>query len=289
MNNYSNSKKVWFVTGASKGLGLELVRELIGQGFQVAATSRSSASLIKAVGEASNDFLPLEMDLLNEHSVRSAIEKTREVFGQIDVIVNNAGFGQLGTLEELSDSEARGNFDVNVFGVLNVIRSAMPILREQRTGHIINISSIAGVTGGFPGLGIYSATKFALAGLSESLAVEAKPFGTKVTIIYPGYFRTEFLSKDSLSLARNPLPEYKEVRQLEDVHENQIRGNQPGDPQRAAKVIIETAKQEIPPLHLFLGSDAFQMANQKVIDLQEALEKNKQLTVSTDFPSQLSR
>lgn len=286
MKNYSNSKKVWFVTGASKGLGLELVRELINQGFQVAATSRSAAGLIEAVGEASSDFLPLEMNLLDERNVRAAIEKTRETFGRIDVIVNNAGFGQLGTLEELSDAEARGNFDVNVFGMLNVIRAAMPVLREQRAGHIFNISSIAGVTGGFPGWGVYCATKFAVAGLSESLAAEAKSFGVKVTIVYPGYFRTEFLSNDSLSGARNPIAEYEEARQLEAVHENQIRGNQPGDPHRAAEVMIETSGQENPPLHLFLGSDAFQMANQKIADLQGALEGNKKLTISTDFASQ---
>jgi NADP-dependent 3-hydroxy acid dehydrogenase YdfG len=152
------TKKVWFVTGASKGLGLALVKKLLENNYRVVATSRSSQSLIKEIGEASDSFLPLEVSLTDNENVKSAIAKSVDYFGQIDVIVNNAGYGQLGTLEELSDEETRANFDINVFGTLNVIRNAMPYLRQQKSGHIFNISSIGGYSGNFPGWGVYCST-----------------------------------------------------------------------------------------------------------------------------------
>src|SRR5688572_14506121 len=207
-----SNKKTWFVTGASKGLGLSLVKQLLSQGYQVAATSRSLNDLNKAVGENNPDFLPLTVDLKTEASVEKAVNAAVDRFGKIDVVVNNAGYGQAGSLEELSDRESRDNFDINVFGVLNVIRSVMPHLRKQGFGHILNISSIAGFTAGFPGFGIYCATKFALEGLSESLATEAKAFGIKVTLVEPGYFRTSFLTADSLRVPANEIAAYKEVR-----------------------------------------------------------------------------
>jgi len=148
--------------------------------------------LIGAVGEKSENFLSLEMDILNERSVSEAIQKTLAAFGEINVIVNNASYGQMGTLEELSDREARRNFDVNVFGVLNVIRSVMPHLRAQGSRQVFNISSIGGYTANFPGAGIYCATKFAVAGLTESLAAEAKAFGINVSVVYPGYLPHRF-------------------------------------------------------------------------------------------------
>ena len=164
-----DTKKVWFVTGASKGLGLTLVKKLLANGYRVAATSRDAKVLNAEVGKNDGKFLALQVDLVNQGSVISAIDETIEKFGNIDVVVNNAGYGQLGTLEELSDKEARQNFDINVFGTLNVIRAVMPHFRNRKAGHIINISSIAGYLGAFPGWGIYNATKFAVAGLSEAL------------------------------------------------------------------------------------------------------------------------
>jgi len=157
-----NTQKVWFVTGASKGLGLTLVKRLLNEGHSVAATSRNVSELKSAVDSESASFLPLEMDLINEASVSESIKKTADHFGKIDIIVNNAGYGQLGTLEELTDEESRKNFDTNVFGSLNVIRKAMPYLREQKNGHIINIASIGGLSGDFTGWGIYCATQFAV-------------------------------------------------------------------------------------------------------------------------------
>ena len=277
-----DTKKVWFVTGASKGLGLSLVKRLLSEGYKVAATSRTVESLEKEVGISVN-FLPLEVNITNEKSVSKGIAKTLETFGTIDVVVNNAGYGQLGTLEELSDKEARQNFDTNVFGLLNVMRKVMPHLRNKKSGHIINISSIAGFMGAFPGWGIYNATKFAVAGLTEAFSAEATSLGVKATIVYPGYFKTNFLLKGSLRLAENPIAEYKEARNLEEVHDTQIIGNQPGDPEKAALAFIQLAESKNPPLHFFMGSDAFGMANNKIGILQSDLSDKEALSKSTDY------
>jgi len=277
-----DSKKVWLVTGASKGLGLSLVKRLLNEGYQVAATSRTVENLEKEVGTSAN-FLPLEVNVTDEKSVSKAIAKTLESFGTIDVVVNNAGYGQLGTLEELSDREARLNFDTNVFGLLNVMRNVMPHLRNKKSGHIINVSSIAGFLGAFPGWGIYNATKFAVAGLTEAFSAEATSLGIKATIVYPGYFKTNFLLQGSLCLAENPIAEYKAARDLEVVHDTQIIGNQPGDPGKAALAFIQLVESENPPLHFFMGSDSFGMANNKIGILQSELSANEKLSKSTDF------
>lgn len=275
------NSKVWFITGASKGLGLELAKKLLAEGFKVAATSRNEASLINELGNASEKFLPLEMDLLNEKSVQNAINKAVSHFNTIDVLVNNAGYGLLGALEELTDAESRKNFEVNVFGLLNVIRNTMPILRANQSGHIFNISSVGGYFGEFPGWGIYCSTKFAVAGLTESLAAEIKPFGIHATIVYPGYFRTDFLKDGSLLLPENPIADYKEVRQSENAHKGDINENQPGDPVKLAEALIKVSQDQNPPLHLFLGEDAFNMANQKIASVQSELGKWKEVSVST--------
>lgn len=278
-----NSKKVWFVTGASKGLGLTLVKKLLSEGYKVAATSRSVDSLTQSVGIDSSNFLPLQVDLINESSVSQAIETTIKTFGGIDVLVNNAGYGQLGTLEEMTDAEARENFDINVFGLLNVTRNIMPHFRAKKAGHIINISSIAGLLGAFPGWGVYCATKFAVVGLTEALSVEAKEFDIKATIVYPGYFNTNFLKEGSMKLAAHPIADYTAARNTEVWHETQMVGNQPGDPNRAAEVFIELAEMENAPLHFFMGSDSFGMANSKIEILQNALAANETLSKSTDY------
>jgi len=275
------NSKVWFITGASKGLGLELAKKLLAEGFKVAATSRNEASLINKLGNASEKFFPLEMDLLNEKSVQNAINKAVSHFNTIDVLVNNAGYGLLGALEELTNAESRKNFEVNVFGLLNVIRNTMPILRANQSGHIFNISSVGGYFGEFPGWGIYCSTKFAVAGLTESLAAEIKPFGIHATIVYPGYFRTDFLKDSSLLLPENPIADYKEVRQSENAHKGDINENQPGDPIKLAEALIKVSQDQNPPLHLFLGEDAFNMANQKIASVQSELGKWKEVSVST--------
>lgn len=275
--------KVFFITGASKGFGLEMTRQLLATGHSVAATSRSKARLNEAAGTESSSFLPLEVDLTDPSNVAKAVSEAIETFGRLDVIINNAGYGQLGGLEELSDAEARANYDINVFGTHNVIRAVLPQLRTQQSGHIINISSIAGITGGFPGWGVYCGTKFAVEGLSESLAAEVAQFGIKVTVVAPGYFRTEFLEDSSLNLPQNRLPAYTAIRESETVHSDQIKGNQPGDPVKGAAAIIRIAGTENPPLHLLLGPDAYAMAEKKMADLKSEMEAWKELTLSTDL------
>lgn len=277
-----DNKKVWFITGASKGIGLSLVKALLAQNYAVAATSRTIQFLKEQVGEKAN-FLSLEVNLVDEASVKDAINKTIDHFGGIDVVVNNAGYGQLGTIEELTDEETRKNFDVNVFGSLNVIRNVMPFMRMKKSGHIINISSIAGFTGEYSGVGIYCATKFAVAGFTEALSAEAKEFGISVTVVYPGVFRTNFLEQDSIGLPKNPIAEYTEGRKVESFHLNELNGNQQGNPEKAAVALIKITETANPPLHLFLGSDAFKQAQEKIEELKKALNDNESLSRSTDF------
>lgn len=278
-----SNNNVWFVTGASKGLGLSLVKKFLANGYKVAATSRSSKELIKQAGKPSSNFLPLEMDIVSSDSVRSAIAKAVDYFSSIDVVVNNAGYGQIGTVEELSDEEVRKNFDVNVFGLLNVVRNIMPFFRKSRSGHIFNITSIGGYSGNYPGWGIYCATKFAVAGLTESLEAEARDFGIKTTLVYPGYFRTNFLSSGSVQTPANPIAEYAKARESESFHQNQMDGNQQGDPEKAADVMIQISKEENPPLHLFLGEDAYDGAYKKMEIVKNELERWKSETLSTSF------
>jgi NAD(P)-dependent dehydrogenase (short-subunit alcohol dehydrogenase family) len=275
------NQKVWFVTGASKGLGLTLVKKLLANGYFVAATSRHKEELEIAVGKEVN-FLALEVNLTNEASVSNALTAAIEKFGRIDVVVNNAGYGLVGGLEELSDQESRGNFDINVFGMLNVIRNVLPHLRTQQSGHIFNIASIGGFTGSYPGFGIYCATKFAVHGLSESLATEVNAFGIKVTIVSPGYFRTNFLDS-SLATPAAPIDAYESVRASQIMHQEQINGNQQGDPEKAAEVFIKVAALDQAPLHLFLGQDAYDAVNQKIKSVEREMEVVKYLALSTAF------
>lgn len=274
------TQKVWFVTGASQGLGLALVKKLIAQKYKVAATSRNVQSLIDSLGSASDHFLPIAMEICDESSVAAAIKNVVDHFGKIDVIVNNAGYSLIGTLEELSAAEVQQNFDVNVFGALHVIRYAAPHLRAQLQGHVFNIASIGGYDGGYPGFGIYCATKFAVVGFTEGLAAEMQEFGVKVTAVYPGYFRTNFLSKGSLQLPKNPIAEYTNARAMEKAHQQDINGSQPNDPDRAAEVLIEIASLPEPPVHLFLGKDAYAVVEAK--DKRVAAEMNAFKTLATD-------
>jgi len=278
------NQQVWFVTGASKGLGLILTQQLLKAGHKVVATSRTINILTGTIGTGqSENFLPLEMVLTDETSVKNAISRTVEVFGKIDIIVNNAGYGQFGTLEELSDQESRRNFDINVFGSLNVIRHAMPYLRTQRSGKIFNISSIGGYAGNFAGWGIYCATKFAVAGFTESLAAEIKGFGISATVVYPGYFRTSFLTQESLMGPSHSIDAYEDARASQAAHQHDINGNQEGDPVKGVAVLIKIASEINPPVHLFLGQDAYDMAGTKIATVQHDLETWKALTVSTGF------
>jgi NAD(P)-dependent dehydrogenase (short-subunit alcohol dehydrogenase family) len=273
--------KTWFITGASKGFGLSLVKQLLAAGQNVAATSRNLDELVRVVGPTADNFFPVEVDLGNEDSVGCAINRTHKVFGKIDVVINNAGYGIGGSIEELTDKETRDSFDVNVFGTLNVIRMVMPYMREQQSGHIINISSIAGIAPA-TGWAIYAATKFSVIGLSEVLAEDVKSFGVKVTVVAPGAFRTSFLTPESLTIAKHPIGAYQEVR---DSHTRYLKmdGQQAGDPERAAEAIIEVAGEENPPLYLLLGGDAYDRAMSKLDKLEKEFRLNEDISRSMAY------
>lgn len=276
------TKKVWFITGASKGLGLMLVKALLSQDYYVAATSRTKHALIEVLGSPEN-FLPIEMDITSDADVARAVQEVLKTFGRIDVVVNNAGYSQIGTLEELTDSEARRNFDVNVFGSLNVIRNTVPHLRQQQSGHIFNIASIGALMGGYPAFGVYCATKFAVAGFTEALVEEMKPFGVHTTLVYPGYFRTNFLANGSIQTPENRIDAYTSARQMEAAHLNDINGNQPNDPQKAAELLIQLSKMEHPPVHFLMGVDALTVLQNKMTILRQESTKWKEYTASTSF------
>ncbi|MFD1257477.1 SDR family NAD(P)-dependent oxidoreductase [Mucilaginibacter terrae] len=275
------AKKVWFITGASKGFGLSLVKQLLRSGQPVAATSRNIDELVKAVGSSPAHFLPLQANLANEASVAAAIYETNELFGRIDVVVNNAGYGIGGSIEELTDEENRNSFDVNVFGTLNVIRKVMPYLRKQQSGHIINLSSIAGIAPG-SGWAIYTASKFAVIGLSEVLANDVRQFGIKVTVVAPGAFRNNLLTPHSLIMTENSANEYSDVR---DSHTRylQIDGNQDSDPEKAANAMIDIANEQYAPLYLLLGTDAYERAMHKLEYLDKEFRLNKELSKSMAY------
>jgi len=274
-------KKVWFISGASKGIGLSLVIQLLKAGQLVAATSRNVNDLIAAVNSNSKQFLPLAVNLKDELSVEQAINATITQFGKIDVVINNAGYGIGGSIEELTDEETRNAFDINVFGTLNVIRKVSPHLRAQRSGHIINIASIAGIAGA-TGWSVYSATKAAVIALSEVLADDVKAFGIKVTVVAPGAFRTNFLTSDSLVLPQNPIAEYEDVRA---VHAKYLKmdGEQIGDPEKAAAAMISVVSMPTPPVQLLLGNDALQRATAKNEALRKEYQDWKAITISTNY------
>lgn len=277
--------KTWFITGASKGIGLALARQLLARGDHVAVTSRTLQSLEAALGPASPHLLPLQVDLTDERSVQSAIEQTIATFGHLDVVVNNAGYGQQGTIEALSDSELRRNFEVNLFAPLNVLRAVLPHLRRQRCGHIINVASIVGFQGGYAGWGSYVSSKFALAGLTEALAAEVAELGINATILYPGPVRTDFLSSGSLVVAGRQIDDYKEAQVSLDLHLDSYAGNQSGDPERLALLIMQAADIAKPPLHLFVGQIANELAQQKMQAVREEMAIWKGSSEATDFPA----
>jgi len=278
-----DNKKVWYVTGASKGLGLALVRLLLEQGYRVAATSRDRAALTRTVGTQKN-FLPLEVDLTSEKSIADSLQTTHDSFGRIDVIVNNAGYGVAGTLEELSSEEVAQNFDINVFATIRVIQKAMPYLRAQHSGHILNISSVAGFAGA-TGWSVYAAAKASVIALSEVLSQDVESLGIKVTAIAPGAFRTQFLSTGSLAFSKNTIEAYTEVRASHQRY-RAMDGKQIGDPAKAAEVFIQLAESPDPPVLLFLGSDAYNRAIAKGTWLCDQLENWKPLSFSTQITEQ---
>jgi len=274
--------KVWYITGASQGLGLSLVKQLLAAGHRVAATSRSAGELQKATGvNDTSRFLPLEVDLTNADAIRQSIEQTVAGFGAIDVVVNNAGYGMEGTVEELDEKSMRAIFEINVFATIHVTRYALPYLRKQRSGHIINISSVAGFVGA-PGWAIYSATKSAVIAFSEVLALDVRELGIKVTVVGPSGFRTGFLTKNSLAITESRIADYQAVAQTQ-ARYAAMNGKQDGDPEKAAALFIQLAENPAPPLHLWLGANALDRAGEKIESMGQELNKWRELSVSADF------
>lgn len=271
----------WLVTGASRGLGLELVTQLLERGDNVTATTRSAERLADALSSADTTrLLPVEVSLTNEEQVRAAVAATKDRFGGLDVVVNNAGYGFLAAVEEVTDAEARELFDVQVFGAWNVLRAVLPGFRENRSGHIINISSILGLTT-FPGWGLYCAAKYALEGLTESLAAEVEGFGIRVNLIEPGYLRTDFLTPRSLRLPATTADAYPAIREMTEAHKA-MSGTQPGDPGKTATAIIAVATTGAAPVHQLLGSDSVSFADVRLDSLKADIDAARALAVTTD-------
>lgn len=275
-----DNQKIWFVTGASKGMGLLLTKLLLEKGHKVAATSRNTDSLKSNVGKESDHFLPLGLDITNSEDVKRAINQTIKYFGGLDVAVNNAGFSFIGSLEELTDEEIRKALDVNLFGTVNVIRASMSQFRKQRSGRIINIASAAGYIAG-PNIGSYVASKFAMVGLTEALALEAKHLNIKPTVVLPGSFRTNFLDEGSLNYAKNAIPDYESASTYKSYAKR--AGKQPGDPEKLVAELVNLANMENPPVHLILGPDSFKMIMDKRERDLEEFEAFKKISLSTDL------
>jgi short-subunit dehydrogenase len=226
-------------------------------------------------------FLPLVVDLNNLDCIDESIQQTLKAFGRIDVVVNNAGYGMTSTVEETGEQEIREIFEVNVFAAINVVKKIIPVWRKQRSGYIINIGSVAGFVGA-PGWAIYSATKAALAAFSEVLALDLKEFGINVTVVEPSGFRTGFLTTDSLALTVSNIEGYQAVK---DTQKRYLAGNgvQPGDPDKASNILIELSESATPPLHLYLGQDAYNRAAGKLKAMTTSLEEWKTVSISADF------
>lgn len=271
----------WFVTGTSRGLGLALVRHLLERGDHVAATTRSTERLLAGLdGAPTQNLLPLEVSLTDETSVDAAVGATVDRFGGIDVVVNNAGYGYLGAVEETTDADVRRMFDVQVNGTWNVLRAVLPVMREARSGHVITVSSILGLLA-FPGWGLYSAAKFAVEGLTEALAGEVADHGIRVTIVEPGYFDTNFLRSGSLELTSQAVDAYPAIRSMIETH-LAMPGTQLGDPVRAAAAIVTVAERGEGPLRQQLGSDSSGMAADRAAALAAEVAAARDLAVTTD-------
>lgn len=277
----STQSKVWFITGASRGFGALIAKDALARGDRVVATARNPQTLIAALGDHPN-LLALPLDVTNEQAALEAARQSIARFARVDILVNNAGYGLLGAVEESGDQEVKDLFNTNVFGLLNVIRAVVPYMRQKRSGHIINISSIGGYAS-YPGWGVYCATKFAVEALTESLAYELKPLGVRATTVEPGFFRTDFLDSTSLASTRLSLPEYADtVGAMRDFAASANHA-QPGDPAKLSQAILTLADSENPPLRLPLGSDTVDKLIEKNRFVEKELDDWRQLAVSTDF------
>jgi len=281
MTTSNNFKRIWLITGASRGIGAKIAAAALANGDAVVATARDANSITQRFGDQPG-LLAVTLDVTDEAQGVAVAKAAIEHFGRIDVLVNNAGFGLLGAVEEATADEVRRVYETNVFGLLNVTRAVLPYMRAARSGHVINLSSVGGYRSG-AGFGVYCSTKFAVEGLSEALHAELEPLGVKVTIVEPGYFRTEFLEGNSLVESPFSIADYDgtagEVRKIAKV----VTLNQPGDPDKLARVMITLVEAQKAPLRLPLGSDCVAAIEAKNSFVADELQTWREVSVSTDF------
>ena len=278
----NSSNRVWFITGCSTGLGRVLAEEVLKSGGKVVATARKVEQIADLERQYPERALALPLDVNNAAQVESAVAASMKGFGRVDVLVNNAGYGIAGAIEEVSEAEFMPMFETNLFGLLRVTRAFLPQLRKQHAGHILNLSSIGGVTAG-PGWGLYQATKFAIEGLSEALAAEVAPLGIRVTIIEPGPFRTDFLGRSGVEAAQR-IPDYEGTASNARHYFNTQHGKQKGDPVRAAHAMMQVVESPDPPLRLLLGASALQRLRAKLDNWQKEIAAWETTTIGADFP-----
>jgi NAD(P)-dependent dehydrogenase (short-subunit alcohol dehydrogenase family) len=273
--------KVWFVTGASSGIGTGVVRAALEAGDRVVATARNVEKLRSALGQPASDRLALvPLDVTNEQQAQTAVAAAVEKFGRIDVLVNNAGYSLLGNLESLTTDQIKLQFETNFYGVLYVMRAALPVMRSQGSGHIFNVSSMAGVIG-YPTAAAYAATKFAVEGLSLSVAQEVERFGIKLTVIEPGFFRTDLLATQSVVYGEIVVDGYDAPAAVKAQWDG-YNGTQTGDPAKLGTAIVQLSKMESPPRQFFAGSDAVTGITADLKARLEEVDTHKNLSSSTD-------
>lgn len=276
------ASRVWFITGCSTGFGRVLAEEVLKAGGRVVATARKPEQIADFEQRYPATALALRLDVTREDEVESAVAAAIARFGRIDVLVNNAGYGVGGAIEEVSEAEFMPMFETNVFGLIRVTRAVLPHLRAQRSGHILNLSSIGGLTAN-PGFGYYHTTKFAVEGFSEALALELAPLGVRVTLIEPGPFRTDFLGRSGV-LAAKQIADYDKTAGNARRYFAEQDGKQPGDPVRAALAMIAVVESENPPLHLLLGAVALKRLRSKLELMLQETDAWEATTVGADFP-----
>ena len=275
-----SDSSVWLITGCSTGLGRELARAVLRHGDRLVATARDPSSLAEFASR--DDVLATALDVTVPEMIGETIRQAEARFGSIDVVVNNAGYGYLAALEEGEDAEIRALFETNVFGLAAVTKAVLPGMRARRRGHVVNISSMGGIIG-FPGIGYYNATKFAVEGLSEALAKECAPLGIRVTIVEPGPFRTDWAGR-SLRTPAVAIDDYAATAGARRAATRGYSGTQPGDPARAAEAIVAAVNAPTPPLHLVLGRPAYDQVSAKLKAFSAELEQWRDISLATDYP-----
>lgn len=281
-NVRTSGKKVWFITGAGRGMGLDFAKAVLAAGHSLVATGRDPGRLTELLGESS-ELLTAKLDVTRPEDAQAAVRSTVERFGRIDVLVNNAGTFEAGFFEELTPEQIDRTLAANLLGQMHVTRAVLPVMRKQRSGHVITISSTAGLASAVEFTAAYAASKFAVEGWMEALRAEVGPFGIHTTIVNPGFFRTELLSEQSTNYAKPLVADYDALRTQLVAGWKSTHGKQAGDPAKLAQALLSIANQQPPPRRFLAGADAIATAEQKIADLREDIESNRSLSASLAF------